>query len=314
MRGVKAEMLRALAALTVGLSVVTAESPSDVWKKWLDAPPQRAVGVAADLIQRADTLAAQLPVVGNATVRGAIDVVGSGGGNLDGYFLGVLMMLKRYVAKNPSAVSIERFNGASAGGMLPVEWVLKGENVTLVTHVAYGQLEEEWPLHYANSVIAGELQDQDWRTMSKWQFARWNGTFMNGRVWVTTTCLKPLPTAVRASDWSDPKLAAEAFMATGTTAIWFNGSLCTDGGAVSGPDMTPLFQDKKRPQLIVNLMKAGPTSWVFKVNVTIATELVKKGQDEALAFLRTGTTTSQGISLCPASADTSKNVCTSPNL
>ena len=44
-------------------------------------------------------------------------------------------------------------------------------------------------------------------------------------------------------------------MSTGTVFEWYDGMACSDGGAMSGPNMTPLFQDGIRPQLVVNLMK-----------------------------------------------------------
>ena len=69
--------------------------------------------------------------------------------------------------------------------------------------------------------------------------------------------------------------ATHAFMSTGTFAEEYDGMLCSDGGSTSGPDMTLLFQDALRPQLIVNLMETGqPTTMAFQVNTTIYADLI----------------------------------------
>ena len=75
--------------------------------------------------------------------------------------------------------------------------------------------------------------------------------------------------------------------------------VCSDGGTMSGPDMTPLFQvrgwsvvfalgavvsnrsralaqDHARDQLVVNLMETGyPSTMVYHVNTTQYAELVR---------------------------------------
>lgn len=84
---------------------------------------------------------------------------------------------------------------------------------------------------------------------------------------------------------------------------------CSDGGAVSGPDMTPLFKEHRRPQIVVHLMKMGTLSEIIRVNSSQVRRLVEKGQDEAVEFLLSGRTASGGLELCPASADASSNVC-----
>ena len=58
--------------------------------------------------------------------------------------------------------------GASAGGMMPFELVLKGETSTLCMHLAYGVLEESHPSDYSSDLGAGYLQDHHWRLMAHW--------------------------------------------------------------------------------------------------------------------------------------------------
>lgn len=108
--------------------------------------------------------------------------------------------------------------------------------------------------------------------------------------------------------------ATSAFMSTGTVAEVYDGKLCSDGGATSGPNMTPLFQDGVRPQLIVDLMQCGPRD-EFPVSMAEGkytssqfVALCQKGQDDAASFLRTGSAT-KAISLCPLGSKTSGNVC-----
>lgn len=100
-------------------------------------------------------------------------------------------------------------------------------------------------------------------------------------------------------------------LTAGTVAEWYDGKLCSDGGSTSGPRMTPLFQDKLRPQLIVDLMRCGfPISMAEgKYNTSQFGALCEKGQDDAAAFLRTGSVRDGGIAMCPVTAKVSGNVC-----
>ena len=56
---------------------------------------------------------------------------------------------------------------------------------------------------------------------------------------------------MKVSNFTSPAQAASAFMGTGTYFEWYNGMPCSDGGAESGKDMTPLFEDALRPQVRV---------------------------------------------------------------
>ncbi len=88
---------------------------------------------------------------------------------------------------------------------------------------------------------------------------------------------------------------------------------CSDGGAESGKYLTPLFQDRIRPQVVVNLLESGgPVQMALgKMTPEEYVALVARGQDEAIEFLRGGTVKRQprAITLFPRGADVSKNVC-----
>jgi len=55
-----------------------------------------------------------------------IDVVVSGGGNYDAFYMGVHMVLDRLSDKLGDDPRISRYGGVSAGGMMPFEIKLKG--------------------------------------------------------------------------------------------------------------------------------------------------------------------------------------------
>ena len=280
------------------------------WRAWLESPPAASVATAANLTARANAIAASVGT--SRRVPTEVDVVVSGGGNYDAYYMGASMIFAR-----AAALRQMRFAGASAGGMMPFELALKGELVTLTTHLAYGLLEEQWPLHFKSELVAGELQDHHWRIMAAWQAQKWNRSLssLDGRVLLATSCLDPLPKLVLASSFSSIERATHAFMATGTVFEWYDGMACSDGGATSGPKMTPLFHGSDgrstRPQIIVDLMQSGgPSSMVFKYNVSQFIALAQRGQDEAAEFLRTGAVArAQAVTLCPAGANTGNNLC-----
>ena len=115
-------------------------------------------------------------------------------------------------------------------------------------------------------------------------------------------------------NYTDPKQAQSAFMSTGTVFEWYNGMPCTDGGGMSGKNMTPLFQDGVRPQMVVNLMKTGfPTSIVFKATLTQALPIYEAGMQMAARVFKCGADKkecwSDALSLCPKGSDTKTNIC-----
>jgi hypothetical protein len=112
-------------------------------------------------------------------------------------------------AAHSKQFAFRRFAGASAGGMMPFELALKGEQATLMTHHAYGLLEEQWPKHYSVALACAALQDHHWRMMAAWQSALWNATLaqLDGVIWLATSCLEPLPTLVKIHEYTSPAQA-----------------------------------------------------------------------------------------------------------
>jgi len=140
---------------------------------------------------------------------------------------------------------------------------------------------------------------------------------LNGVVYVGTSCLDPLPKLVMISNYSSAAQAASAFMTTGTVFELYQGMPCSDGGAMSGKRMTPLFQDALRPQLTVSILPDDhsdfPYETVSKYNMTLMEALVRNGQDDAAAWLRCGAAkpecATSRLALCPRGRATSANVC-----
>lgn len=289
-----------------------------MWMQFLEAPPQASLDLAQELRARADELTAALP--DNLMVKGDVDVSISGGGNYDGYYLGVQMVLNRV-----GALSMHRYTGASAGGMMPFEFALKGENATLLTHLSYGELTSRFPGFFGpfgNAISDAATQDHHWRMMASWQTKKYADSLstLDDKIFLALSCLEPFPMLklVIVSEFTAEKdQATHAFMGTGTYLETYNGMecrdcVCSDGGATSGPNMTPLFQDNVRPQVIVDIMSTGaPSHLVYSVVTEEYVKFLKRGQDEAIEFLTTGAVAREPkvITLCPVGSKVSGNVC-----
>lgn len=305
------------ATLLLSLSTPSASaSPLDgAWQQLLDDPPARAVRLTDRLSARADRLVDELDPT-TLQVTGDHDVVISGGGNLGGFYLGMSMVLSR-VEAGPADFSLARFAGASAGGMLPYELELKGERLTLEHHISYGMLTEANRYLYQWMPIAAYLQDQHWRLMARWQTDTYAGQLsgLDDTVFLATSCFTPLPTLVMIDHYeAADDQASKAFMATGTMVQDYDGMLCTDGGLMSGPHMTPLFEDGARDQIVVNLMETGfPAPLVWRLRLDPWLRLVMAGQDAAVEFLEIGATSHVPlVTLCPAGATIVAHVCQAP--
>lgn len=283
------------------------DTPDNCWMSYLRSPPQAAVALAQNLAASADAVVDSLP--SQLEVTGDFDVSISGGGNYDAYYMGVSMVFSRV-----RSIKQHRFIGASAGGMMPFELQLKSENTTLLTHLSYGLLAAEYPLHFSDPFAAAQ-QDHDWRLMAAWQTETYADQLfgLGNKVFLALSCLDPLPKLVIVSHFTaESNQAMHAFMATGTLLEEYEGKMCSDGGAMSGPDMTPLFQDGLRPQVIVNLMKTGyPGSMVYKIDTQQWADLVLMGQQEAAEFLTTGKVSrnSAAITICSMGSKVDNNIC-----
>eukprot|EP00520_Triparma_pacifica_P012385 CAMPEP_0118672084 /NCGR_PEP_ID=MMETSP0785-20121206/22350_1 /TAXON_ID=91992 /ORGANISM="Bolidomonas pacifica, Strain CCMP 1866" /LENGTH=399 /DNA_ID=CAMNT_0006567019 /DNA_START=34 /DNA_END=1230 /DNA_ORIENTATION=- len=278
-------------------------SIDDRWLGFLANPPQKSITIAETLEAKAQDLVTNL-LVSNPSVPMSvdlrdIDVVVSGGGNYDAFYLGVQMVFSRI--RPMSTIGISRYAGTSAGGMMPFEVALRGERDTLLSHLSWGVITEEYPEYFSNAVSAAYQQDHGWRLLADFQAERYSSELskLDDKVFLGTSCLKPWPTLVMISEYEE-ETAAAAFMSTGTFLQYYDGMVCSDGGATAGPNMTPLFQDNLRDQLIVDLMKTGyPGSMVYSVDLDQYAELIEVGMEEAVKFLKTGTTERDGIiTLC----------------
>ena len=288
------------------------------WQEWLDAPPPHAVDLANQLAVRAKNVSASLldPAARSNSVLGDIDLVCSGGGDLNAYYLGIEMILSRVSQRSPTTVKQYRRAGASGGGWVIMELALKGEARTLASYLAYGMLQEQNPIHFATIATAVLLQDHHWRMMAKWQADKWNASLaaLDDKVNLALSCGWTDTKLKMVSQFTSPEQAASAFIATGAITQVYEGDLCADGSSVSGPNMTPLFQDAARAQLVVNLMETGfPTLDMGGGKFTSDQffRLVQRGQDEAAEFLRTGEVarSKAAITICPAGSTVSSNVC-----
>jgi hypothetical protein len=199
--------------------------------------------------------------------------------------------------------------------MMPFEVSLKGEQETLQEHLAYGMLMDQYrgALEFGNEAAAAALQDHHWRLMASWMTNKWASDLskLDGVVHLALSCLAPLPKLIMVSNFTSANQADHAFMGTGTIAEMYDGMACSDGGAESGRQMTPLFQDKARGQVIVNLMRTGGGGYPWRYNISRYSGLITRGQDDAVLFLRTGESAKirEAITYCPTTADTTKNVC-----
>jgi len=195
-------------------------------------------------------------------------------------------------------------------------YVLKGENRTLQSYLSYGLLQEAYPLKFATIASTVLLQDHHWRMMAKWQADKWSSSLssLDDRVFLALDCGWTDSKLRMVSKYTSAEQAASAFISTGAISQIYEGDLCADGSSVSGDDMTPLFQDKVRQQIIVNLMEVGYKILNMgggKFNSADFVKLVQLGQDEAVEYIRTRTVkrNNKVITLCPVGADVHKNVC-----
>ena len=183
-------VLLCLAALL--LSAVADSSLDKQWMSFLETPPRAATQMAAFLSARADSIVKSLMNSNNNTTNsrgssriqsqifvglGEVDVVVSGGANWDAYYMGIQMLLSR-LQQGGFNVTVNRYRGASAGGMMPFEVALKGEILTLQHHLAYGYLEQTNPKDFTNQVSAASTQDHHWRLMSAWMMSKWQDRFV----------------------------------------------------------------------------------------------------------------------------------------
>ena len=275
------------------------------WLRYLENSPDEVKVISADLASLADEKVGAVNQNSLAWPLADVDIVVSGGGNLDAFWMGASMVLSRV-----ASVGVKRYAGVSAGGMMPFEQELKGERTTLENHLSYSVISRDYKDWFSNAASAAWYQDHHWRLMADRQTDKYAVDSLDEKVVLGTTCLKPFPELVKISKFTK-ETAASAFMSTGTFFEMYDGWVCSDGGTTSGKKMTPLFQDDVRPQVIVDLMSTGfPTSMVYDAELEQYVRLIKVGMDEMVKFLTTGVTERNDIiSYCPTGSDVSENIC-----
>jgi len=294
-------------------ALLKSDQIDETWSTYLEEPPEKAASLAEKLASRADDLTKGMLV--NSRLLSPFDVVCSGGGDLNAYYIGAEMIIKRL------RLPERRHRGASAGGWMSLELALKKEQITLENYLSYGVLQEENPLHFSNIAFTVNLQDHHWRMMGDWQSSKWeeNLSSMDNKVFLALSCKEhwwQSKSLLMVSEYTSPEQASSAFIGTGAISEEYEGMSCSDGSENSGKDMTPLFQDNKRQQLVINLMKVEGKVKTAQMGFGKYTSddyasLVQRGQDEMIEFLQSGVVSrdSKAITLCDVGSDVSTNVC-----
>merc|ERR1712070_149534 len=272
------------------------------FKAYLANPPQSAKAAAESLKSRAQQKVASLS--GAPNLPKELDVVVSGGGNFDGYYMGVSMILQRL-----QGIDVKRYAGASAGGMMPFEEELMSQDWSLLLHLSFGVVQDEHSFSFAQQVDM-------WNVVAKQICAKIpaEASKLNNKVFLALSCEDPndmwgSKKQLMVSQYKNPSQAAAAYIGTGSFGLTYEGKKCSDGAATSGKNMTPLFHDKRYAQLVVDLMNTGTGfSGLVMFSLKSYTQLIQKGQDDMIEFLKTGKKVA-GISLCPKGENTDNNIC-----
>ena len=254
------------------------------------AAPPAAVELCASARERAARELAARPAERLAALPAELDVVVEASGFLVLHFLGVASVLER------APLAVRRYAGASSGAMTPAELAVLGPERTLELYASYGALSDA---HRAWSLPASAWRaDRHWRRLAGALFpdgadgdaaarAERARAALDGVVHVSVTrlSLRGAHNFVYAG-YATPTLAREAYVATGTGLARCDGWWCTDGGVTNG---TPLFRDGARDQLVVRPTRLGePMALAAGFGLEDARRLVRRGQDDMLAFLDGG--------------------------
>merc|ERR1719253_1081373 len=190
------------ALFALGLSAIVRQAGMEAggvdarWREYLESPPPAALSALQRLKERAAHAVANWTTP--YAVTGEVDVVVSGGGNLDAYYLGAQMVFTR------AGLQAVRHAGASAGGMMPFEFALKGEDTTAAQHIAYGVLCAEFKSDFSFAPYGAYLQDHHWRLMADWQTEKYADKLasLDDRMFLALSCLAPLPKLVKVSEFT----------------------------------------------------------------------------------------------------------------
>ena len=284
------------------------------WNEYLDTTPPIVEETVMAVLKRAQSLVLNATNITKATMPYNLDVVISGGGSLSYYWLGISTVLKVYESMNYT--KLHRFAGASAGAQEPFKAVAmqRGESVRvgknlfsvpkiinispdssqhkhLETALAYALVVENHKHKFSNDLYAAVAADVVWKDLGRFLESQYlhNQTVLDDltdKVFVQVTLLN-LWSGKLLSTYTDANQARQAFIATGSAFVQYEGSLAVDGG---GTDCAPHFKDGKRTQLVVTLTDSGlpmrMVTRIYGLNDVVAA--VHKGQDDIIAWLQGG--------------------------
>jgi hypothetical protein len=260
-----------------------------------------------------------------------IDVVISGGGNYDGYALGVGMVLSRL----HQWLEVKRWGGTSGGGQMGFEFALRQgleksfDTAVLRARLGWDELRKKerknnWaPGCFCSCAEDGILQAFIIREVqSEWLMRTYSSQFpLLDRVALGLTCLQLGEQLTRVENFSNDEDARNAFIATraGYTHN-YKDMPCSDGATLANK---LLFQDKVRDQVIVDISSDAVPYVLEDEDLTYPgksyLKLIELGIEDGVYFFHHGTlqgsanhaTKSSGlpITICRQGQDVASNEC-----
>lgn len=292
-------------------------SAMDTYMTWLDNPPCEASTAAKALVAKADELAALLDKE-TLTNLGDVDVVVAGSSYLDRYYVGFNMIMSR--VKN-QVVNVKRISGASSGANAPFDMLLMGEEPAITKFLTFGLLGDRF-----HSVYYGGVSDQSyWFRASDWLFEKYSADLprLNDEMYVWMSCKwhcswwelmsGTCKDKVQVHKFDNATMSRLAYRATGSVfpPVEVNATLkwCTDGG------VGKVFKDGLRPQITISPTKAiNPFRAMIGYTLEEYAEGILLGQEAAIEFLRTGTTTNGRPGMTPVKLCQKGAECADPEL
>mmetsp|Transcript_3623 Transcript_3623/g.6877 ORF Transcript_3623/g.6877 Transcript_3623/m.6877 type:complete len:359 (-) Transcript_3623:79-1155(-) len=263
------------------------------WGEYLhEAAPQIIRNHTKTILDRAQSLVANATLISKDDFPFDLDVVVSGGGFLSYYWLGVHTILDVYEKKNHTR--LHRFSGASAGAQEPFKRVCMSHDSLnphkhLETALSFAFLVENHKDRFSNDLYSAVAADVLWKDLAEFLSTSYlsNSTVLkelSGTVFIQVTLLKPWFSGKLISEYSSALQAKQAFVATGSAFVNYQGTLAVDGG---GTDCAPHFKDGKRSQLVVMLTKSGlPMRMVARIlGMEDVLSAIEIGQQDAIKFL-----------------------------
>lgn len=263
----------------------TLTASNDTWSEYLKTPPPEIITATDSLNLRAQTLVDTS--LSSLTIPYNLDVVISGGGFLSYYYLGVSTILNSLESLNQT--KLHRFSGASAGAQAPFKNVVLGNELHIESSLSYALIFSSYSNKFDNMLNAAITADFHWRTLAEYLEDLCTPEILEAlteKVYVSITLLFPWSNKL-ISIYTSKEQAQQAFLATGSMFINYEGNLAIDGGAT---DCAPRFKDGKRSQLIVELLNSElPMRNVVSFKgLEEVLKAVEMGQDDFVEFLKGG--------------------------